>query len=345
MRLFLLAAIAVLFASCTPGVTGHQSAGAPFTLRFDGDLLVLGDGETVEIAVAPAQGGELAGLRFPVDGHLEELLYRARDYSEQPGWRGKAPLLWPATGRSILPPGEMNRYGLDNAVLDMPIHGFARSMAWDLTGTELGEDYAAVTVSLRDSPESRTAYPFGFSISAGYRVSPGALDITYEVTAAAENEAAMPFSIGNHITLRLPLVAGSDPAATTFQGNLDQRFVTDEQRTFTGEIVASPFVGAQRVDALPRRLAVSLGSSQDVPRILVRDTSGFAVSFAHEILIGSAVEAIDFNLWADLEDGFFSPEPWIGTQNSLNSGAGLVHLPPGESWRWQIRIRPHAATT
>ena len=336
MRFFLLAAIVVLLVSCAPGT--------PFKLSVDGDLLILGDGETIEIAVAPSQGGELAGLSFPVAGHLEELLYRARDYSEQPGWRGKAPLLWPATGRSILPTGEMNRYVLDNSALDMPMHGFARSSAWQLTDTEVAENYAAVTVSLEDSPASRAVYPFGFSISAEYRVSPSALDINYEVTAATDNEDVMPFSIGNHITLELPLVTGSDPAATTFQGNLDQRFVTDEQRTFTGDIVASPFVGAQRVDALPRRLAVSLGSPESVPEILVRDASGLAVSIAHEILAGTAVEAIDFNLWADLEEGFFSPEPWIGTQNSLNSGAGLVHLAPGKSWRWQIRIRPHAGT-
>lgn len=322
----------------------RASADTAFDLRFDGELLVLGDGEAIEIAVAPSMGGELAGLSFPVAGQLQELLYRAREYSNQPGWRGKAPLLWPATGRSIMPPAELDRYVLGDAVLTMPMHGFARTSAWQLIGMDLAADSAAVTVVLEDSPKSRESYPFGFAISAEYRVSPSALDINYVVSAAKDNESAMPFSIGNHITLRLPIVEGSDPAATTFSGNLDTLFVTDDRRRFTGEIVESPFAGAQQVGVLPHRLSVSLGSSDNVPELHVRDASGFGISFAHEITAGTAVEAIDFNLWADLEEGFFSPEPWIGTQNSLNSGAGLVHLAPGDSWHWQIRIRPQTST-
>ena len=42
----------------------------------------------------------------------------------------------------------------------------------------------------------------------------------------------------------------------------------------------------------------------------------------------------------DTEEGFFSPEPWIGTQNALNSGAGLLRLEPGVEWRWRIEIEP-----
>ncbi len=328
-------AIAVLTASCS-GAADEDSA---FDLRSDGDLLILGDGESIEVAIAPSQGGELAGLKVPVAGRLHELLYRARDYSEQPGWRGKAPLLWPATGRSVLPDGNVNRYTLGDDEFDMSIHGFARSSAWDLVATHIAADSGAVTLSLEDSPVTRASYPFGFVVSVEYRVSPGALDINYVVSAAADNDAAMPFSIGNHITFHLPLVEGSDAAATTFSGNLDQRFVTDERRTFTGEIVESPFAGKQRVDVLPQRRAVSLGSSSDVPELVVRDATGFAVSLAHEVPTGAPVEAIDFNLWADLDEGFFSPEPWIGTQNSLNTGAGLVHLAPGDSWHWQVRIR------
>jgi arylsulfatase A-like enzyme len=290
----------------------RASADTAFKLRLDGELIVLGDGKAIEIAVSPSMGGELAGLSFPFAGRLQEVLYRARDYSSKPGWRGKAPLLWPATGRSIIPPAELDRYVLGDATLIMPMHGFARTSAWQLTGMDLAADNAAVTVSLEDSPESRKSYPFGFTISAEYRVSPSALDINYAISAAQDNETDMPFSIGNHITLRLPIIDESDPAATTFSGNLDARFVTDERRRFTGEIVESPYGGEQRVDVLPQRRSVSLGSSADVPELHVRDASGFGVSFAHEITAGTAVEAIDFNLWADLEEGFFSPEPWRG---------------------------------
>ncbi len=47
-----------------------------------------------------------------------------------------------------------------------------------------------------------------------------------------------------------------------------------------------------------------------------------------------------FNLWGDPEAGSFSPEPWVGLQNSLNLQQGLVRLSPGRSWTWTVRIRP-----
>jgi len=50
-----------------------------------------------------------------------------------------------------------------------------------------------------------------------------------------------------------------------------------------------------------------------------------------------------FNLWGDAGDGFFSPEPWVGLQNSLVLGQGLVRLEPGEAFDWTVRIAPEAS--
>src|ERR1700677_5154061 len=52
----------------------------------------------VEAAVAPSEGGELSSYKVKLNGQWIELLYRARDYSTRPGFRGKAMQLWPAVG-------------------------------------------------------------------------------------------------------------------------------------------------------------------------------------------------------------------------------------------------------
>jgi galactose mutarotase-like enzyme len=70
------------------------------------------------------------------------------------------------------------------------------------------------------------------------------------------------------------------------------------------------------------------------------DPSGLVLTLRHQASTEPTEPAIRFNLWTDTEEGFFSPEPWLGTQNALNNGAGLVHLAPGESWRWTIEIKP-----
>ena len=45
-----------------------------------------------------------------------------------------------------------------------------------------------------------------------------------------------------------------------------------------------------------------------------------------------------FNVWGDVRDGFFSPEPWVGLQNSLVQRQGLVYLDPGDDFLWDVRV-------
>ncbi len=72
--------------------------------------------------------------------------------------------------------------------------------------------------------------------------------------------------------------------------------------------------------------------------LAVIDPSGFGLRLLHQASEAPSLPAIRFNLWADVEDGFFSPQPWVGMQNSLISGTGLVHLDPGESWQWRVEV-------
>lgn len=321
----------------SPEVT-FRSEPSSFRLRHEEDLVLLGDNEAIDIAISPAHGGELAGFRVAEAGTWRELIYRARDYGEHTGWRGKAPILWPATGVSIDRDGQKHRYILDGESRNMPQHGFARSLPWYVSAIDMAADEGKLTLSLRDSVETRTMFPFGFNIDATYAVSGSRLTITYQVSADEENSGDMPFSIGNHVSFRLPLIAGSDASATRFVSGLTDRYLTDDTRVFTGEIIASPYVGGATVAELPRRRAVSIGGADEAPSLVIEDPSGARLAIEHTVLHGEQVEAVDFNLWADVVDGFFCPEPWVGTQNSLNTGVGLVHLGPGQDWRWQIRF-------
>jgi galactose mutarotase-like enzyme len=49
---------------------------------------------------------------------------------------------------------------------------------------------------------------------------------------------------------------------------------------------------------------------------------------------------VSFNLWGDAPQGYFSPEPWVGLQNSFVLNEGLVSLDPGELFYWTIRLTP-----
>src|SRR6185503_2890526 len=97
-------------------------------------LIVLQDNDGgLEASICPSQGGELSSLRLRRKGKWVELLYRAADYSPSEGWRGKAPLLWPATGRSLHPPQGAG-YLWKDRFYPMADHGFIRDLPWRVDG-------------------------------------------------------------------------------------------------------------------------------------------------------------------------------------------------------------------
>ena len=316
------------------------AAEAEFTLSESDGFVVLENGRDIKAAIAPEQGGELSGFEVKFDGAWHELIYRARDYTDQAGWRGKSMTLWPATGPSFLPEAGRHHYRVGDEIHPMPNHGFARDRNWKVATSEASADLASVTLVMQSDDGDRELYPFDFVLQIEYRLESDRLSLVYTVSAATANTRPMPFSIGNHITFRAPLVAGAAADQLLFRTALPDRLIRDENRVFAGEVQPNPLTGWQPLSALPRRDAVSLGGPAGPAELLLKDPSGLQVRLAHQASKEPALPAVRFNLWADTEEGFFSPEPWIGTQNALNTGAGLVLLEPGENWTWQIDIIP-----
>lgn len=300
----------------------------------------LDNGDRIRVSVAPEQGGELSAFSVRIGAKWHELVYRANDYADTPGWRGKAMLLWPAAGVSLASGGARNAWRLDGRVYDMPGHGFVRAMAWRVVDAEAHSDQAYVTLECLSDDRSRERYPFDFRLEVTYRLLGDRLSLEYAVFASAANVAPMPFSIGNHITFNAPLLEGSQAEDLQFRTDLPSRYLRDANKVFSGGVRESPFAGWQTLAALPRRDAVSLGGRPGTALIEIRDPSGFQLAISHRASLEPTEPAIRFNLWADAEEGFFSPEPWIAMQNSLNSGLGRVNLSPGQTWRWTIDIVP-----
>lgn len=191
------------------------AAGGPASPRV---VVLRDDAAGMEAAVAPSEGGELTSLRVRFRGAWVELLYRARDYGPAPGFRGKAPFLWPAVGGQY-PLGTIPKsacadgtYVVQGRSYAMPCHGFAQSLAWQEVSASV-----PFSVELRDSSWTRARYPFGFRLRATYELAERRLTITYAVTADSANSGPMPFSIGNHMTFRLPFLKGTDPGDMLFE--------------------------------------------------------------------------------------------------------------------------------
>jgi len=294
--------------------------------------------------VAPARGAELVGLELVRGDQRHELLYRGRDFRPAEGWSGRAPILWPATGRNYLEasgdnpnaPGWSHR----GVRYPMSIHGFARNRPWRVNRIEGSADQALVSLVLTDDPETRENYPFGFRLQVDYVLAGATLAVRHTVMAASSNDSPMPFSIGNHITFRIPLAPGGEAERMTIQTPATLRLDMDAAGKPTGQVTPDDrFFTPFPLTALQPLTVYALGGYAGEPHARLVDPAGVAVTLSHRFDRTPSGVPVLFNFWGDPAAGFFSPEPWVGKQNSLASGDGAILLAPGEQFRWTLTIR------
>ncbi|HEY4048181.1 MAG TPA: SMP-30/gluconolactonase/LRE family protein [Acidobacteriaceae bacterium] len=310
-------------------------------------VIVLRDNTAgVEAAVAPSEGGELTSYRVKFKGQWIELLYRARDYAPGPGFRGKAPLLWPAVGPQY-PVGTIPKsscgdgtYQTGGKTYPMPCHGFARTFPWNEVSRSTDNQGTRVTVELRDSDGTRRFYPFAFKVDATYQISNGLLSINYAVTSDASNAEKMPFSIGNHIAFKLPFVEGSDPATMTFETpNTTQLLRNPTGAGLNGKEEQRSFDLPKPLGDFDARVALPLAGYRSQPYARLADPGGLSIRISQTASTDLPPQMIRFNVYGGPKEGYLSPEPWFGIQNSLNLHEGLVTLAAGDSWKWRIQLQ------
>ncbi len=314
------------------------------------EVVVLRDNTAgLEAAMAASRGGELTSLRVRFRGKWVELLYRARDYGSDTGFRGKASFLWPAVGgqyaAGTIPPGSCvdGSYPVGDRRYPMPCHGFAKDLPWKEAGASADDRGARVSVELRDSTATRADYPFGFLVRATYEISGGRLSIMYAVSAANGNAGPMPFSIGNHVAFRAPFVEGTDAAAMLFETNNSAELLRDSHGLVTAERRMRSFAKPVRLGDFDATVALPLVGYKSGAYARVSDPQGLALRIDQHASSALAEPLVRFNVYGGPKQGYFCPEPWFGLQNSLNLDHGKVTLKPGAKWQWTVEITPEVA--
>ncbi|MFB9080900.1 aldose 1-epimerase family protein [Flavobacterium procerum] len=108
-------------------------------------------------------------------------------------WGKHSPVLFPIVGTL-----KNNTYTINGTEYQLPRHGFARDMEFELI--EKTENKAVF--SLKSSEETLKKYPFEFELQLIYTLSENSLDLEYKVFN--NGTAKMPFSIGAHPAIALP---------------------------------------------------------------------------------------------------------------------------------------------
>jgi galactose mutarotase-like enzyme len=268
--------------------------------------------EHLEAAIMPAEGGEMGSLRYKFRGEWVELLYKAMEYGPSPGWRGKAPWLWPAVGRNFAPghaPDGGNEvtgsYVWDGVRRAMPIHGFVRQMRWQVV--EAGKQSAEL--ALASGGSTRNWYPWDWELRVRYAVSRGGMAIRFGVAAGRNNASPMPFSAGNHISFRDPLLPSGTRGSVRFATNSSLQFAKTREGLPTGEWRDRRFPALAAIAGIAPEYPLSLGGYPRRARMRMEDPSGLRIEFEQEASSIPAEPLIRFNVWGNEE--CFSPEPWV----------------------------------
>ncbi|MEM6321543.1 MAG: aldose 1-epimerase family protein [Bacteroidota bacterium] len=146
------------------------------------------ENEYLRIAVK-SHGAELCSLVKKVSG--VEYLWQA----DAKFWGRHAPVLFPIVGRL-----QNDQYLFKGKIYEMKQHGLARNLPFEL----IEQKADCLVFELTDSAETKTSYPFSFSLRISYTLSGKRLQIGYEVLNTNDQEA-LHFSIGGHPAFRCPL--------------------------------------------------------------------------------------------------------------------------------------------
>lgn len=342
----LLPMVQALAAPAGPAEPVHAAGSAQITQaecleRAPAQLLRLAPPDASLVAViAPGAGGALVGLELVDAAGGRQLLYRGMNFCAVDGFDGKAPILWPATGRTFLPATEAGTGSTGKPKIGwewqgrrypMRIHGFARDSSWAVVKASPN----SVTVRLTDSAVTRLEYPFGFDLYVTYEVRGSTLTMSHQVLASAANREAMPFAIGNHIAFNVP---SADAGRVLFTTPATRRIGLDGFGRPDGQTTPIKPFERMPITRLDIKRAVPVGGYPHDPWMRLDYPDGLSLRLSHRASRWPAGTPVQFTLWGNPAVGYISPEPWAGKQNALATGDGAIVLQPGERFTWTVTL-------
>ena len=137
-----------------------------------------------------SRGAEVVSLQSPEDG--TDFIWQG----DPRYWEDHSPLLFPAVGD-----WKDNRYIYKGREYEMPLHGFARNLIFDVRQNE-----NQIICTLTPGEETKNYYPFDFQLTIVYTLDKNVL--LTEQYVHNRSDGPMPYSIGEHIGFRVPLLPG-----------------------------------------------------------------------------------------------------------------------------------------
>ena len=272
--------------------------------------------------------------------HGAELLSRksaeGREYlwhGDEKYWASRAPLLFPIVC------GLWNgQYRVDGKTYELPRHGFARDMDFDV----IEKTESSVTYELTSNEETMKVYPYEFGLNVSYFLNDDMINVVWTVRNMGKEE--MHFQIGGHPAFNLPDVGEGDKVEGTL--------LFDNEQPLT-RIIGNTggCIKPERYDVKTDRhiWAFDEESFADDAVILDKSQVGMAVIVDKEgqPQIGLSFDCPCLGIWTPYgkHAPFLCIEPWYGVhdwagyEGEFKDKYLMNHLLPGATFMASYEIK------
>ena len=248
-------------------------------------------------------------------------------------WNRKSPILFPVVGTL-----KNNTYFYKDKSYNLPRHGFARDMEFQVTETSAH----SATLTLTDNEQTELNFPFQFRLDVVYTLSSDTVHVKYMVLNTGNNN--MFFSIGSHPAFNVPLEKNLDYQDYYFEFNQIEngyRWLISREGLIEPNTV--PFLINTNVLPITKELfrddalVFKYLNSNAVKLKSDKSSHGVEVFFPGFPFIG---------LWAAPGADFVCIEPWCGIADSTTSTQQLINkeginlLTPAQAFErtWSVRL-------
>ena len=284
------------------------------------------ENEVLKVEVA-SKGAELQSIKNTVFG-IEYLWNGDPEF-----WSKRSPVLFPIVGSL-----KNNTYSYQGKSYQIPRHGFARDMDFDMEKQGPKE----ITLLLSSNATTKTNYPFDFEFRIRYQLLGDELSTEYMVTNTGSGP--LLFSVGGHPAFRLPLTSDT--------------------------VYSDYYLRFEEIENLPRWPITKDGLLQPQPVPFIKNTNKLNLSkslFYQDALVFKYPASSEFSLissktphgiqfqmgefpflgiWSAKDADFICLEPWCGIADSVQSNQlleakeGIEKITSGKvfSRQWRVKV-------
>lgn len=294
-------------------------------------IIINSNDNSLSATFLPEKGGICSSLKYSANNKTRELLY-LHDFFQQEEWHdlpGGWPFLFPVCAR-VERNGKQGIYLYEGNLCEMPMHGFAWRMPWEVVAVKSNQLHMRFT----NNAQTYKIYPFKFELELIYTVSANLFQC--EQIYRNLSDQPMPYYAGFHpYFLTLPPDKGKEKILLDYQPI--KKFIYNENFT---DLCGEQAVFKTPISIMDPALNEQLTKVGENKLVKLKFPDGFFLEMHAQGIKNSDLFSY-IQLYTMPDKPFFCVEPWMSFPNAINTVKGVQWLAAGDTQRALLTLAMH----